>query len=587
MLLDEEKPVKKKTTKQKASILCDICHKVILLTFKYPILIEKQCQCDTEKIEMDFDKVYKLIMSNKAKAQYNSECSEHNGEYILFCNDCNKHLCKECDAKKNHPNHKITDLRFYINDNIIKNFENNIRFAKEHYQYLISLFTTEYDQMCEQLHQRQVDNYYAHLYFIRKKIEEEGEPDINDNKLKEFKTIFNGVKEIMKSLIFILEFILSSYIPKKYNYYVMSNIANNQTFCFKQFYGEHKIKQLYDYFDMITVVPKVIEKKELEIKEVSIINDFPNDFYWLESNRILIVEYKKLIIYNLELNNDEDEFDFYVDWYYRIKDCFFNDSFTALHIIGNTLIALISLNTKKCYACKQIPIEQEIIAAISLTKDRIATSGKDNVINIYQTNNTLTLIQLIIVDRKVIVFKEIKETNVLLAITNEKKYYCTNDFKDSTNSFLEAYDEANKKNEFEDNINNIGSFCYDLNEYKEKPKIKVHCNENYSLGETDNMLYLIYKTFLYILNKRTLQIEGIIEKGIHNFISLTVLSNGNLLLLDNLGIFNEFDTKKTILKSDIVIDCKNVIEYICNYDDSHFLSFSHYGIVKLWEYSYY
>ena len=42
-----------------------------------------------------------------------------------------------------------------------------------------------------------------------------------------------------------------------------------------------------------------------------------------------------------------------------------------------------------------------------------------------------------------------------------------------------------------------------------------------------------------------------------------------------------------IPKSDIVIDCKNVIEYICNYDDSHFLSFSHYGIVKLWEYSYY
>ena len=515
MLLDEEKPVKKKKTSQKASILCDLCHKVILITFKHPILIEKQCQCDNEKIEMDFDKVYKLIMSNRTKAQYNSKCSEHNGEYILFCNDCHKHLCKECDAKKSHPNHKITDLRFYINDNIIKNFENNIRLAKEYYQYLISLFTTEYDQMYEQLNQRH-SNYYDHLCYIQKRNEEEKDPDIDYNKLKEFQNLFNGVKEIMKSFIFILEFILSSYIPKKYNYYVMSNITNNQTFCFKQFYGQHKIKQLYDYFDMITVVPKVIEKKELEIKEVSIINNFERNYYWLESKKILIEEYNKLIIYNLDNNNYEDEFDFYVNWYYRIQYCSLNDTYTALHIIGDKLIALISCKTKKCYACKKIPIDQEIIAAISLTKDRIATSGKDNLINIYQTNNTLTLIQSIIVDREVTVFKEIKETNVLLAITNEQKYYHSSDFEESTNSIFEAIAEAQIKNEYENNINNIGSFCYDLNEYKEKPKIKVHCNDNHSLMTKSyyvNRQSRLIESSLLIDNKH----DSVLKKWIGNY----------------------------------------------------------------------
>ena len=280
---------------------CSSLIEIISINEKYNE-IEFKCANNThnrEKIKMPIKDYLKRIEMNNNK-KINNKCEIHKEEFLVYCFNCSKHLCKKClKGSKIHINHnKKIILEIQPNEedlDIIK------KIYKEYDDKIINLKNEKLEDIEDYKlnnERKEIGRYVKKMYENKKKHEKELENNKNEyiNRIKEIKIKYE--KEIKERKIKYdneNESINNKYKLKNNNEIIflkhkLELLKKKIEKKFKYTYYEHKIQNIIDV------------KKLIEIVYNTYINFNENYFYSINIQNI-ISNYKNN---NNTIINDEN-----------------------------------------------------------------------------------------------------------------------------------------------------------------------------------------------------------------------------------------------------------------------------------------
>ena len=345
--------------------------------------ISLYCQCDGENETYNIrdynTKLNEIKSTNKDINIKNQVCFIHKDNDIeLFCIDCFKELCYECDLKEHQKeNHQLNKLdTFYDMINANLNYFKNIKDLK-----FFDTFNIEYINDIIKFNEIAFESF-------------------NSQKDKAKKN-FSALKNICY-----LELRLSEYDSK--------NIQKNSNIKIDQDKKEKKSKNnKYKYNLKINSMRKYLNIKHINLKGDNILPSFLNVLLIPNSNYcVLISADSKLLIINISYNNKELEKKIEIE--YKLDSKLFSsmyklsqlnkDSFALLYISGSFDLFFINKekSSEKINLKRKTYISHEkstnIINQIQLSKEdnSIIVLIKDKInFYIYNETETITLVKQI------------------------------------------------------------------------------------------------------------------------------------------------------------------------------------------------
>ena len=123
---------------------CSECSSVIEILKIDEEYIEFKCN-NNHNIKINIKEYLAKIKENKNKINLNNDiilngsiCTKHKKEYLCYCFECNKHLCKKCLMSGEHSYHyKINIIEIMPNNKILKKVENLLKNKEKNKNYLI------------------------------------------------------------------------------------------------------------------------------------------------------------------------------------------------------------------------------------------------------------------------------------------------------------------------------------------------------------------------------------------------------------------------------------------------------------------
>ena len=130
----------------KYNFLCQKCFELpfIKLNYKLKDTIAIECNNFKCKDNLNLDEFLNRNNAIQNLCKEKIQCEEHNNCFFIYCNTCNKHLCKMC-LDKHSKKHKFSQLKQY---NIIK--KEKLEFNKIQQYYNETVLTLK-DYMSQEL----------------------------------------------------------------------------------------------------------------------------------------------------------------------------------------------------------------------------------------------------------------------------------------------------------------------------------------------------------------------------------------------------------------------------------------------------
>lgn len=242
----------------KYNFLCQKCFQFAFIKLNYKLKDKIDIECNNCKYKENLNLGEFLKRNNAIQnlCKEKIQCEEHNNCFFIYCNTCNRHLCKMC-MDKHSKKHNYSKLKQY---NIIK--KEKLEFNKIQQYYNETVLTLK--------------------DYIIKELEIQ---IINLNKA------YEESKKLNDTLMTFFSSLLNSYSPKYPHFIIEQNIKTNNPFRFN-FYSlkaKNDIYKVIDYYKSYTIINVDISNFN-EILQISPNNPnyIPNSLLLLQDGRLAV-----------------------------------------------------------------------------------------------------------------------------------------------------------------------------------------------------------------------------------------------------------------------------------------------------------